>query len=363
MHLFTNSQFDNHEQVSFFHCAKTGLKAIIAIHNTNLGPALGGCRMWAYNDEDEAIYDVLRLAKGMTYKAALAGLPLGGGKSVIIGDPKKEKTAAMMQSMGRAVETLKGRYIIAEDVGTSVEDMNEMSTTCHHVTGLLKGNEGSGDPSPVTAYGVFVGIKATVKYRLQKESLKGLTVAIQGLGHVGYHLAMHLHEEGAQLHVADIDDTKVSEVVKKFGATAVPFHDIYDVKADVFAPCALGAIINDDTIKRLKTSIVAGAANNQLEQPIHGDMLAERGILYAPDYAINAGGLISVYAEYARRNGIDFNKEQVLKQADKIGETLTKIYDQSQQTGISTAKTADALAEKIFKNPSAQHSSSCCSLS
>ncbi|MFI0348146.1 MAG: Leu/Phe/Val dehydrogenase [Chthoniobacterales bacterium] len=348
MNLFTNTQFKNHEQVSFFHCEQTGLKAIIAIHNTNLGPALGGCRMWAYQNDDEALYDVLRLSQGMTYKAALAGLPLGGGKSVIIGDPKKEKTPAMMRAMGRAVESLGGRYIIAEDVGTCVEDMNEMSSICHYVTGALKNNEGSGDPSPVTAYGVFVGIKAAVKSRLQKENLQGLSVALQGLGNVGYHLAKLLHEEGVKLYVTDIDENKISKAVKELGAIAVPFHDIYDVEADIFAPCALGAIINDETIPRLKFPIIAGASNNQLAEPRHGDMLAERGILYAPDYAINTGGLISVYSDYALRNGIDFGREKVFSHTEKIGKTLEMIFAEAKSQGISTAVMADRLAERIF---------------
>ena len=350
MNFFNNSAFNNHEQVSFFYDQATGLKAIIAIHNTNLGPALGGCRMWDYASDEDALYDVLRLSQGMTYKAALAGLPLGGGKSVIMGDPKRIKSEALIKSMGKAVESLGGKYIIAEDVGTSVEDMNQMSETCNYVTGLLKNNEGSGDPSPVTAHGVFVGIKSAVQYRLQRESLRGLKVAVQGLGHVGNHLCQLLHKEGALLFVADIDQEKVSCAVQQFGATAVGLDEIYDIDADVFSPCALGAAINDETIKRLKVKIVAGAANNQLAEVRHGQMLAEHNILYAPDYAINVGGLISVYYEYAARyQGIEFNRENVFAHTDRLKATLENIFSYAEQHKISTAAAADIIAEKLFQ--------------
>ena len=351
MQFFNNSAFNEHEQVSFFYDQATGLKAIIAIHNTNLGPALGGCRMWDYVSDEEALYDVLRLSQGMTYKAALAGLPLGGGKSVIMGDPKKIKSEALVKSMGKAVESLGGKYIIAEDVGTSVEDMNQMSEACHYVTGLLKKNEGSGDPSPVTAHGVFVGIKSAVQYRLQRESLAGLKVAVQGLGHVGSHLCQLLHEEGALLFVADIDQEKVSYAVQQFGATAVGLDEIYDVDADIFSPCALGAVINDETIKRLKVKIVAGASNNQLAEVRHGQMLAEHNILYAPDYAINVGGLISVYYEYAARyQGIEFSRENVFAHTNKLKATLENIFSYAEQHKISTAAAADIIAEKLFQH-------------
>lgn len=399
MHFFNNSAFNNHEQVSFFYDQATGLKAIIAIHNTNLGPALGGCRMWDYASDEDALCDVLRLSQGMTYKAALAGLPLGGGKSVIMGDPKKIKSEALIKSMGKAVESLGGKYIIAEDVGTSVEDMNQMSETCHYVTGLLKNNkplskfaagseeqevaahrrgvykgildetstdttqlftsavefgkgfEGSGDPSPVTAHGVFVGIKSAVQYRLQRESLRGLKVAVQGLGHVGGHLCQLLHEEGALLFVADIDQKKVNYAVQQFGATAVELDEIYDVDADIFSPCALGAVINDETIKRLKVKIVAGASNNQLAEVRHGQMLAEHNILYAPDYAINVGGLISVYYEYAARyQGIEFSRENVFAHTNKLKGTLENIFSYAEQHKISTAAAADIIAEQLFQH-------------
>jgi leucine dehydrogenase len=352
MQFFNHNEFDNHEHVSFFSCPKTGLKAIITIHNTNLGPALGGCRMWNYNNDEEALYDVLRLSKGMTYKAALADIPLGGGKSVIIGDPKREKTPELMESMGRAVESLGGRYIVAEDVGTCVDDMNHLSKETRYVTGVLQNNKGSGDPSPTTAYGVFLGFIPAVKHRLQKESLRGLTVSVQGLGHVGYYLCKFLHEEGVKLYVCDIDDDKVDAVVQEFGAIALPFNEIYDVKADIFAPCALGGILNDETIKRLKVSIVAGAANNPLEAPHHGPMLSDRGILYAPDYVINAAGLMRVYHEYAANQGSLFSEELILEQVRKIPKKLEMIFDYADKNGISTATAADALAEQIFKKHS-----------
>jgi len=352
MQFFNNSAFNKHEHVSFFYDQATGLKAIIAIHNTNLGPAMGGCRMWDYASDEEALYDALRLAQGMTYKSALAGLPIGGGKSVIIGDAKTQKSAALIHSMGKAVETLGGRYIIAEDVGMSVQDMNQMSETCNYVTGLLKNNEGSGDPSPVTAHGVFVGIKSSVQYRLQRGELRGLKIAVQGLGNVGMHLSELLHQEGAALFIADLDQEKVNYAVERFGATPVPLDQIYDVEADVFSPCALGAIINDETIKRLKVKIVAGGANNQLAELRHGQMLAANNILYAPDYAINVGGIISVYYEYAARyKGIQNSRENVFVHTDKIKGTLEHIFSYAEQHKISTAAAADIIAENLFSKP------------
>jgi leucine dehydrogenase len=350
MSFFNNSAFNKHEHVSFFYDQATELKAIIAIHNTNLGPALGGCRMWDYASDEEALHDVLRLSQGMTYKAALAGLAIGGGKSVIIGNPKKLKSSALIKKMGEAVEALGGRYIVAEDVGTSVEDMNQMSETCNYVTGLLKNSQGSGDPSPVTAYGVFIGIKSAVEYRLKRDHLKGLRIAVQGLGHVGNYLCQLLHEEGALLTVTDINQEGVDRAVREFGATPVGVDEIYDVEADVFAPCALGAVINDETIKRLKVQIVAGAANNQLAEARHGAMLAASDILYAPDYAINAGGLISVYFEYASRyRGIPFSRENVFAYTSKVKETLENIFSYADQHKISQAAAADIIAEKLFQ--------------
>lgn len=353
MSFFTHAEFDHHEQVSFFHCKQSGLKAIIAVHNTALGPALGGCRMWAYEDDEKALRDVLRLSRGMTYKAAITGLPLGGGKSVIIGDAKKVKTPEMMRAMGRAVENMGGRYIVAEDVGTTVDDMNQIATQTKSVVGVSHDGHGSGDPSPTTAYGVYIGLKAAVKHRLQKEDLRGLTVAVQGLGNVGYNLCKLLHKDGAKLHVTDVQADKVSQAVSEFGATPVALNDIYDVAADVFAPCALGAIINDDTVRRLKCQVVAGAANNQLAEMRHGDMLRDAKILYAPDYLINAGGLINVYYEYAARAGSSVDRAAVLAQVEKIAETSETIFRKSEQEGISTALAADRVAEERFKGKSA----------
>jgi leucine dehydrogenase len=291
----------------------------------------------------------------MTYKAALAELPLGGGKSVILADHKMKERTPLMQSMGRCVQSFGGNYIIAEDVGTTVEDMNDMSKTCDYITGVLQDNHGSGDPSPTTAYGVFIGLKAAVQHRLQKDKLSGVKVSVQGLGHVGYHLCKHLHEAGAQLYVTDIDASKVENAVQNFGATAVPLDSIYDVEADVFAPCALGAVINDKTLQRLKVSVIAGAANNQLKEAYHGVLLNDANILYAPDYVINAGGLIRVYYGYAERQGIPFSEERVLKHTEKIAEKLALVFSYADQNGIATAVAADQLAEQIFKAAQKTH--------
>lgn len=350
MSVFSHKEFDQHEQVSYFHCTQTGLKAIIAVHNTNLGPALGGCRMWAYDNDEQALRDVLRLSRGMTYKAAITGLPLGGGKSVIIGDAKKIKTPEMMRAMGRAVDNMGGRYIVAEDVGTTVDDMNQISTNTKHVVGVSHNGQGSGDPSPTTAYGVYVGLKAAVKHRLQKQDVRGMKVAVQGLGNVGYNLCKLLHNDGAQLYVTDVQADKIDQAVKEFGAKAVSLQDIYDTDAEVFAPCALGAILNDDTIARLKQTVVAGAANNQLAEARHGDMLRDRKVLYAPDYLINAGGLINVYYEYhARSTGKSTDRAAVLAHVEKIAETAESVFKRADQESISTSVAADRVAEQRFK--------------
>jgi leucine dehydrogenase len=351
MSVFSHPEFQQHEQVSFFQCAKTGLKAIIAVHNTNLGPALGGCRMWSYESDEQALRDVLRLSRGMTYKASITGLPLGGGKSVIIGDSKKNKTPDLMRAMGRAVETFGGRYIVAEDVGTTVDDMSHINSQTKHVVGIA---QGSGDPSPMTALGVYTGIKAAVRHRLHRSDLKGLKIAVQGLGNVGYNLCKLLAKDGAQLIVTDVQAEKVAQAVKEFGAVAVGLNDIYSQDVDVFAPCALGAILNDGTIKTLKAKIVAGAANNQLAEARHGDMLRDLKILYAPDYVINAGGLINVYYEYqSRSSGKAYDRAQVVAHVQKIDETSDSIFRRAEQDGISTSAAADRIAEQRFKSPSA----------
>lgn len=351
MSVFGHKEFDQHEQISFFNCPKTGLKAIIAVHNTTLGPALGGCRMWAYENDEQALRDVLRLSRGMTYKAAITGLPLGGGKSVIIGDARKAKTPDMMRAMGEAVESFNGRYIIAEDVGTTVEDMGYINSRTKHVVGT-NNSEGhsSGDPSPITAYGVYVGLKSAVRYRLKKDSLDGVKITVQGLGNVGYNLCKLLAKDGAILTVTDVQADKVETVTKELGAKSVALGDVYGVDADVFAPCALGAIINDDTIPQIKAKVVAGAANNQLAEPRHGDILRDKGILYAPDYVINAGGLISVYYEHSGRDsGKAYDRNQVLAQVDKIDATVEQIFKKAEQEGTSTARAADCIAEERFK--------------
>ncbi|HUP18433.1 MAG TPA: Glu/Leu/Phe/Val dehydrogenase dimerization domain-containing protein [Gemmatimonadota bacterium] len=344
MDVFDLITEDHHELVVFCHDEKAGLKSIIAIHDTTLGPALGGTRMWPYRSTSEALRDVLRLAKGMTYKAAVAGLELGGGKAVVIGDAKRDKTPDLLRAHGRFVDTLGGRYITAEDVGISVEDMEIVSQETAHVTGIRSKPGGSGDPSPVTAYGVYNGIKASCKRKLGSDEMKDVRVAVQGAGHVGYYLCEDLAAEGAKITICDIDEERVRRVVDEFGAEAVAPDSIYDVECDVFAPCALGAIINDRTLRRLKCEVVAGGANNQLAEDRHGDALDARGILYAPDYVINAGGLINVYGEIVGY-GLDTAKER----ARGIYDTLLSIYEIAEREGIPTYRAADRLAEQVIQ--------------
>lgn len=322
--------------------AASGLRAIVAIHDTRLGPALGGCRFLPYASEEDALVDALRLARGMTYKAALAGLPHGGGKAVLIRPTVQHfDRAALFRAFGAFVENLGGHYITAEDSGTGLEDMEIIRTVTRHVTGVDVSNGGSGDPSPFTALGVRRGIEACVKLRLGRASLSGIHVAVQGVGHVGYHLCRELTAQGAKLSVADVDPLKAERAVREFGATIVPLDSIFDVECDVIAPCALGSALNDRTIPRIKAPIIAGAANNQLAEPRHGDDLNARGILYAPDYAINAGGLVNVAAEVA---GYDAAKvhERVLK----IYDTIYEIAERSQKTLTPTYRVADLLVEE-----------------
>ncbi len=327
-----------HEQVSIWNDRDAGYRGIIAIHNTALGPALGGTRMWHYESDLEALIDVLRLSRGMTYKAALGGLNLGGGKSVIVGDPKARNREPIFRAHGRHVQSLCGRYITAEDVGTGTHDMEFIRHETDHVVGLAGR---SGDPSPVTALGVYRGMKACAKVAYGKDSLAGKTVTVQGCGHVGYYLCMHLHEEGAKLIVSDIDDGKVQRVVDEFAAVAVAPRDIYGATADIFAPCALGAVINDDTIPVLQVDIIAGAANNQLHQERHGDVLHERGVIYAPDYAINAGGLINVNAEVE-----GWSLERAHRKASEIYDTILRVLQLASERGIPSYHAADLLAEQ-----------------
>ncbi|ROR35208.1 Glu/Leu/Phe/Val dehydrogenase dimerization domain-containing protein [Inmirania thermothiophila] len=348
MKLFTHPEFAGHEQVVFGHDEASGLRAIIAVHNTHRGPALGGLRMWPYADEGEALTDVLRLARGMTYKSAMAELPLGGGKSVIIGDPRRDKSEALMEAMGRLVDGLGGRYIVAEDSGTTVTDMRVIARRTRHVAGRRErpgydGRPSDGDPSPATAYGVFVGIRAAVAHRLGRSDLEGLRVAVQGVGSVGRRLAAHLAAAGARLWVTDIDPERRGQAAETLGAEAVPPEAVYDLDVDVFAPCALGAVINDATVPRLRAKVVAGAANNQLAAPRHGEALARRGILYAPDYVINAGGVIDVCYEHL---GLD--PAGLRAHIERIGDNLAEIFRRAEREGRPTAWVADRIAESRF---------------
>jgi leucine dehydrogenase len=334
-----------HEQVVFCHDKDCGLKAIIAVHNTTLGPALGGTRMWPYKTEEDALVDVLRLSKGMTYKAAAAGLNLGGGKAVIIGDPKKDKTEAMFRTFGAYVNSLNGKYITAEDVGTTVHDMAYIFMETPYVTGIPVSFGGSGDPSPFTAHGVLMGIKASVKDKLKTDSLKDVRVAVQGLGNVGHHLVEYLIKEGAVVTVADIDKDRVQKATQKFGVTAVDPDAIATSECDVFAPCALGAVINDQTISKLRCKIVAGGANNQLAEHRHGDALLELGILYAPDYVINAGGLMNVFVELE-----GYSRERAFEKTSQVYDNLMQVFQISHQERIATHRAADRLAEKRIRS-------------
>ncbi|MDR8524210.1 Glu/Leu/Phe/Val dehydrogenase dimerization domain-containing protein [Shewanella fidelis] len=339
MAIFNHISFDDHEQVVFCHDKESGLKAIIAIHNTNLGPAVGGCRMWNYESDDEAITDVLRLSRGMTYKNALAGLAMGGGKSVIIADPKVQDREALFRAFGRCIDTLGGKYYSAEDVGVSTADI----MIAHQETPYMAGLEGkSGDPSPFTALGTYLGIKAAVKHQRGLDSLKGLKISVQGVGHVGYYLCRHLHAEGAELIVTDIHQDSLDRVATEFGATVVAPQDIYHQDVDVYAPCALGATINDITIPMLKATIVAGCANNQLAEVRHGEMLKDLGILYAPDYVINAGGIINVSFEK------DYDASAATAKVEEIYNTLLTIFTQSVEQNRTTGDVADEMARNII---------------
>jgi leucine dehydrogenase len=335
----------DYEQLLLCQDKNSGLKAIIAIHDTTLGPALGGVRMWNYASEEEAIIDALRLARGMTYKAAAAGLNLGGGKTVIIGDPRKDKNEAMFRALGRFIQGLNGRYITAEDVGTTEEDMDIIHQETQFVTGVSPAFGSSGNPSPVTAYGVYRGMKAAAKIAFGDDSLEGRTVAVQGVGSVAYHLCKHLHEEGARLIVTDIVRENVERAVRDFGAESVDPDKIYDVECDIFSPCALGAIINDETLPRLKCRVVAGSANNQLKEDRHGDRLEELGIIYVPDYVINAGGLINVADEL-----LGYNRERAMKKVETIYDNVLKVFEIAKRDGIPSYKAADRMAEERIQS-------------
>ena len=341
MELFAAMERDDYEEVLFCQDKASGLKAIIAIHDTTLGPALGGTRMWTYASEEEAVVDALRLAKGMTYKNAVAGLNLGGGKTVIIGDPKKDKNEAMFRAFGRYIQGLNGRYITAEDVGTTEEDMDIIHQETDFVTGISASYGSSGNPSPATAFGVYQGMKAAAKVAFGSDSLTGRTVAVQGVGNVSFTLCKYLHEEGARLIVTDINKAAVSRAVEAYGAAAVNPDEIIKVDCDIYAPCALGATINDESLPLLRAKVVAGAANNQLKEPRHGDALHEMGIVYAPDYVINAGGVINIADEL---NG--YHKERAFKQIAKIYDSITRVLEISRLNGIPAYAAADQLAEE-----------------
>ena len=327
-----------HEHERLASCTDGDYHGLIAIHSTRLGPAIGGTRFWRYRNQDEAINDVLRLARGMTYKNALAGVPFGGGKSIILKQDGPIDRETIFRAHGRFVETFGGRYFTAEDVGTSPDDMEYMRKETQYVAGLLSG---SGDPSPVTARGVFRAMQAAARYRWGSNSLEGRTVAIQGCGSVGYYLASYLHKAGAYLFATDVDERKVEKVVNDFGAMAYGPDDIYYADADIFAPCALGGVLNDDTIHALKVEIVAGAANNQLLEPRHGDELAELDILYVPDYAANSGGVIN-----GCRDLLGWNTAQSAAKVDEIYDTVFNIFELAAANGIPTYKAADRLAEE-----------------
>jgi leucine dehydrogenase len=341
--LFSEVSKLGHEQVVFCYDQPTGLKAIIGIHNTVLGPACGGTRMWNYATEEEALTDVLRLSRGMTYKSAISGLNFGGGKAVIIGDVTKLKTEPFLRRFGKFVESLGGKYITAEDVNMKTRDMEIISIETKYVTGLPEVRGGGGDPSPVTAYGTYLGMKATAKKVFGSDSLTGKKIAVQGVGQVGMYLVEHLKKENADVYITDISQEKLKLVSDKFGAKVVGMDEIYDVNMDIYSPCALGATINDDSINRLKCKMIAGAANNQLaDEKRHGYMLLDKGITYAPDFLINAGGIINVYEEYLG----NYNRESAYRQAEDIYTTCLNILNVAENQKISSQDAAIQLAEK-----------------
>ncbi len=343
MQLFEQISTNNHEQVVFCHDKASGLKSIIAIHNTTLGPALGGTRFWNYANDADAIRDVLRLSRGMTYKAAISGLNLGGGKAVIIGNSATDKSETLWRRYGKFVNSLNGKYITAEDVGTNTADMEYIAMETKHVTGIPEYMGGSGDPSPVTAYTTFLGMKASAKKAYGNDSLNGKIVAVQGAGHVAGYLIEMLVKDGATVYVTDIATDKVKALQNKFsGINAVEPDAIYDVKMDIYAPCAMGATVNENTLSRLKCAIIAGCANNQLEdEVVHGNAVKNMGMLYAPDFLINAGGLINVYTEM-----LGYNRERAMGKADKVYGLTLDIYNTAEKENITSHQAALMLAEK-----------------
>lgn len=359
--LEQNASFDQHETIRRFVLGgEHDMVSLIAVHNTNLGPALGGCRFYPYASEEEALTDVLRLSKGMTYKNAMADLPLGGGKSVIIGNFRTDKNESLMEEMGEAVETFEGKYITAEDSGTSEEDMLAMSKKTEHVTGLppeyFRGKdfgELGGNPSPLTALGVYRGLRAAVHHRYGGDSLNGLKVAVQGVGAVGFELCKLLKQDGVELFVTDVDAPRLKEAAQALGAEIVAPDEIYEQEVEVFAPCAMGGVLNDDTIAKLKAHIVAGASNNQLLKAHHDIQLLDKNILYVPDYVINAGGVICVAYEYFRKSGynpmdFDITRESMVAHVERIGQTVTDVLSYATAHHMGTGEAADKLAEEKF---------------
>jgi leucine dehydrogenase len=349
--FWTTPDFDEHERVELVHDRASGLTAIIAVHSTHLGPGAGGTRFWHYPDPALAMRDALRLLRGMSYKNAMAGLPMGGGKAVILAKDAREKTPEMMAAFGDAIEALCGAYVTAEDVGMSEADMAAIARRTNYVTGLPAehAGEAGGDPGPFTARGIFLGVKEAVRVGLGKESLAGVHVAVQGTGSVGGRLARLLAAEGAKLTLADIDHTRAARLAAELGSQAVAADAIMDTECDVFSPNALGAILDDEGIARLRAPVVAGGANNQLARSHHGDALMERGILYAPDYVINAGGIIAVTYEYlARRSGTEQDDARIDSSVDGIPGRLAEIWDTAREAGQSSARIADAMAQRLI---------------
>lgn len=344
--VFGQLSFNDHEQIVFCQDKDTGLKAIIGIHNTVLGPALGGTRMWNYENEWEALNDVLRLSRGMTYKSAITGLNLGGGKAVIIGDAKTQKNPALMERFGEFVHSLSGKYITAEDVGMETADMDTVREVTPYVTGISEEKGGAGNPSPITAYGVFMGMKAAAKYQFGDDSLEGKRVLVQGVGHVGETLVDHLYNEGAQLFISDINEARLLELSKKYKAQIIAGNEIFNQDLDVYAPCALGATINDATVNEIKAKVIAGAANNQLaDEKVHGAILKERGIAYAPDFLINAGGIINVYAELE-----GYDKKEILRKTENIYKTTLDIFSHADKNECTTHQSALSIAQSRIDN-------------
>lgn len=339
--VFGQESFDNHEQIVFCNDKDTGLKAIIGIHNTVLGPALGGTRMWNYASEWEALNDVLRLSRGMTYKSAITGLNLGGGKAVIIGDAKTQKTPELMLKFGEFVNSLGGKYITAEDVGMKTSDMDLVRTVTPYVTGLSESLGGKGNPSPITAYGVFMGMKAAAKYTFGTDNLDGKVVYVQGIGNVGEALVERLSKDRAKVFISDINQERLKEVRDKYDVKIYEGNDLYSETMDIYAPCALGATINDETIGKLKTKVIAGAANNQLAvEQKHGQALRDKGIVWAPDFLINAGGIINVYAELE-----NYDRAEIIRKTENIYNTTLEILNNADANGITTYQAAYNIAQ------------------